>query len=224
MRILCLLLLVVANIAFFTFTRFDTKAAPAGQPAETIEPQPQAAEFLQVQRPRPAPEATAAIQAEEPAPTCLEWVGIAPQDVDRSRQLLESLAASYEVMSGGTPSGPYWVRIRGIDSRAAVNDLTEQLEAAGERDVATSYDAGNGTYIISLGLFSNQANAERLHARFRHLGAVMTPEGGPPASYLVRAVDATIVEQIDAALPGFPGATTSAAPCAESRTMDSAPS
>lgn len=223
MRLLCLTLLL-ANVAFFVFARlYPGDAERPGQRVAQIDLHAEGMEINQLRRLRPTEATIAPIDAEPqtpsppsaPAPvaTCLEWAGITLQDLDRSRVLLESMDATYEVVSGGDPTGPYWVRIRGLDTRAEVDTIVAQLRAAGEGDFAVSRDAAQGDYTISLGLFRSEANAQRVQERFADFAAVLTPEGAEPIVYLVRAGSVAVAEQISAAASAFPDTTTTALTC-----------
>jgi hypothetical protein len=223
MRLLCLTLLV-ANVVFFAYTRlYPGDSEDSGQRVAQIDLQAERVEMQPLHRVRPPANPVAPIDPEPqtppppsppaPVPACLEWAGIAPEEIDRSRVLLESMDASYEVVSGGDPTAPYWVRIRGVATRAEVDAIVAQLRAAGERDFAVARDAPQGTYIVSLGLFRSEANAQRMHERFADLGAVLTPEGAEPTVYLVRTASAEVAEQISAAASDFADTTATAVPC-----------
>ena len=153
-----------------------------------------------------------------PQPTafvCLEWAGIAPQDLERSRMLLASLAATYKPISGGKGTlDHYRVHIPDLKTSAAVNALLIELRAAGERDFAVARSAAEGTYDISLGVFKSEERAKQRYERFRSRGAVLTPRGADRTSYLVQDLGADS-ETFIAAAQNVPGTTLTVITCPE---------
>jgi hypothetical protein len=221
MRLLLLLLLLI-NIAFFTFTvLFSRDAEPIPQRIAEIEHEPARIEIEEVPVTPGTEGASAVIEAVAltassdragGTPTCLQWAGIAPQDMSQAELLLQSSGARYEVVSGSSPES-YWVRVGGLQTRRQVDALVEQLRADGVRDLAVSHDASQDTYTVSLGVFKSEENAKRLHARFQHVGAVVTSGHAPRASYLIRDADAELVEKIRAAAAEFQQTSATTAPC-----------
>jgi hypothetical protein len=155
--------------------------------------------------------------ASRAAPVCLEWEGIALQDLERSQRVLQNFEAAYQVAGDGRPASAYWVHIPGLKSSAALDARVAQLRAAGERDFAVARGAAPGSYYISLGVFKSEQGAQRQYERFRPLGAVVTPQGAERTVYAIRSTVAGIAEKITAAASDFQGTSVRAVPCAQAR-------
>jgi hypothetical protein len=152
----------------------------------------------------------------EPVPACIEWAGISAQDVSRSRKFLDSLGAMYRVVEREGPPELHWVYIPSIQTAGAVDSLSAQLRAGGERDFLVSHQAGNGTYSVSLGVFKSEDRAKRMQERFHRLGALLKPYGVASTTYIVEDADA-IADSIAAAASEFDHSTVKFVDCSEIR-------
>jgi hypothetical protein len=221
--------LLVANVIFFAYVQSGTgDAQPAGERTAKLQVRP---ENIRIIRAGDTPDAGAARPAmrrsaapEAPAPSravCLDWSGVAAQDAERARLLLDSLEARYEVARAGGTGEAYWVQIPGLRTREEADEIVRRLRAAGERDFAVSRNAAQGTYYISLGFFRNEEGAKRQQSRFQALGAIITPHEAVQSAYLVRDAAPEIADRIAAAASRYPGSTTTQVPCPAPRTAGS---
>jgi hypothetical protein len=152
----------------------------------------------------------------EPVPVCMQWAGIAAQDANRSRTLLDSLGVAYRIPDDDQATELYWVSIPGLQTLSAVDSLTARLRADGQRNLAVTRKSAEGIYAISLGVFRSEESAKRLQERFLRLGAVVTPYGTSSTTYIVQASSA-IADQIAAAASEFDQTTVKVVDCPEIR-------
>ena len=152
----------------------------------------------------------------EPVPVCMQWAGIAAQDVNRSRTVLDSLGVAYRVSDGDHPTELYWVSIPGLQTFSAVESLTARLRADGQRDFAVTRKSAEGIYGISLGVFKSEESAKRLQERFLRLGVMVMPYGTSSMIYIIQASSA-IAEQVAAATLKFDQTSMRVVDCPEIR-------
>ena len=161
MRIVVLLLLV-ANLALFAFTRLDGVAGGEGARSEQVHPDkiklltPQQVAAL-------GPAKIAAL-----ADVCVEWGPFS--DTERTRALaeLESLQLGRLVTQRKVDTdSAYWVNVGPYPSKGAADRRVGELRAQGVTDMS-AVDAGRGQYVVSLGIFrTEQAARARADALLR---------------------------------------------------------
>jgi hypothetical protein len=222
---LAFFVLVFANLAILAFSQLDTSEPErARHQIAQLELRPDliriisAADAHRTEAARPQvtreQENSQSNMSPPEAPVCVEWAGIAPQDLERSRLVLASLTATYKTVGSKATTDYYWVHIPGLKTSTAVDSVLTQLKAADEPHYAVTRRGAEGTYDISLGVFKNEARAKQRHARFQSMGAVLTPRGTDRTTYLVQNL-VLDTEKLVAAARAAPGTTVTVVTCPE---------
>lgn len=211
------LLLVLANVAFFAWTRLIASAGAGADPAplaRQIDP-----EKLRVVRPEElirapaakpatlaaAPSAAPSPAAPAPAPAplkCVEWGAFAPTEATRAEKALAPLALGERVAQRRTEeTATWWVFIPpqtgpGNARQAALRKAGE-LKKLGVQEYFIVQEEGPNHWAVSLGVFRSEEAAQARLAALRSLGVrsarVGTRETQVPKVWLqVTAVDAAL--------------------------------
>jgi hypothetical protein len=122
-------------------------AAPASNPPAAV---PVSAAAV------PAPAATAAAKS---SPLCRRLDGVAPKDGGMIQQSLQK--AGFVVTMLPMDERSYWVNIPALPNKAAADKKTSELKALGVIDFHVMQGEG-GSFVISLGVFSDEAAATQL--------------------------------------------------------------
>lgn len=161
------LLLVLANIGFFAWSRYwspPDASADAGPLARQIEP-----EKLKVVQPEdlpPAaagarPAAAASVAAASGAIKCIEWGSFTLTDAPRAEKALEPLALGPRLAQRRTEeSAGWWVFIPPQSSRAAALKKAQELKALAVDDYFIVQDEGPHRWALSLGVFRTEEAAQ----------------------------------------------------------------
>lgn len=174
------LLLVLANVAFFAWTRLIAAGGAGADPtplSRQIEPQK-----LRVVRPEElaraiSPKVIAAAPPAAPAPVplkCLEWGAFAPADAARAEQALQPLQLGERLGQRRTEqTASWWVFIpppaRAADARQAAQRKAAELKKLGVSDYFIVQEDGPYRWAVSLGVFrSEEAAQARLAALHGH--------------------------------------------------------
>jgi hypothetical protein len=184
------LLLVLANIVFFAWTRYF---APAGA---AIDPTPLArqidADKLRVLRPGeqpaaasksvpaapPAPPPTLAAALAEPA-SCIEWGSFTLTDTPKAEQALEGLSLGSRLSQRRTEErAAWWVFIPPQPNRQAAAKKAAELKTLGVGDYFVVGEEGPFRWAVSLGVFRTEEAAKARFAALRSLG-VRSAQIGP---------------------------------------------
>lgn len=217
MRIL-FLLLVLANVAFFAWTRLIALGGSGADPAplgREIEPQkirivpPE--EIARLPTPKPAVATVAPAAAPPPAPAapalkCLEWGAFAASEAARAEKALQPLALGARVTPRKMDESPaWWVFIPpttgdGNPRQGALRKAGE-LKKLGVQDYFIVQEDGPNRWALSLGVFRTEEAAQaRLAAlsaqgvRSARVGPRDTP--APKVWLQVRGVDAPLEERL----------------------------
>ena len=207
------LFLLLANVAFFAWSRYFSPAdaaadpAPLGRqiapeklrvvpgepPAAAAKPAPQVAAA-----PAPAP-APAPVLATVVAANCLEWGSFTLADAPRAEKALEPLALGPRLAQRRTEeTAGYWVFIppqAGVNPRQGALRKAQELRALKIEDYFIVTEDEANRWSISLGVFRNEDAAQARLATLRQQG-VRSAQVGPretvvPKVWLqVRGVDA----------------------------------
>ena len=207
MRIL-FLLLVLANVAFFAWSRFIAGGGSGADPtplSRQIEPQklrvvpPE--ELARLSVPKPAPPAPS-----RPAPVvtskCLEWGSFTPTDVASARKALEPLALGERVAERKSEeTAAWWVFIppqtgEGSARQAALRKAGE-LKKLGVQDYFIVQDEGPNHWALSLGIFRSEEAAQARLVALRTQG-VRSARVGPRDTPVTKVW--LQVKSVDAAL------------------------
>lgn len=214
------LLLILANIAFFAWTRYASQpgaSADAAPLARQIEPQK-----LRVLRPGelPAPSlkgasgqpvASAPLAAAAPLPAqagsaqpaaCLEWGSFTLTDAPKAEKALDPLALGSRLTQRRTEElAGWWVFIPPQPNRQAAVKKAAELKSLGVEEYFVVPDEGPYRWAVSLGVFRTQDAAQARLVALRALG-VRSAQIGPretlvPKVWLqVRDADAAVASRL----------------------------
>jgi sporulation related protein len=194
-------LLVLANVAFFAWSRFAGAPDAGGDPLPTgrqIEP-----EKLRIISPDDLPAAPVAQKPAPPPPppppvACLELGSFTLADAPRAEQALEPLALGARLAQRRSEETvSWWVFIPPQSSRQDALKKTAELRALGVKDYFIVQEEGDQRWAVSLGVFRSAEAAQARLAALRGRG-VRTAEVGPRDTvaakvwYQVTSVDAPL--------------------------------
>jgi cell division septation protein DedD len=199
------LLLLLANVAFFAWTRLMGAGGAGADPMpllRQIEPQK-----LRVVRPEElartlSPKVIAAAPPAAPAPVavkCLEWGAFAPADAARAEQVLQPLQLGERLGQRRIEqTASWWVFIppspRPADARQAAQRKAAELKKLGVSDYFIVQEEGPHHWAVSLGVFRSEEAAQARLAALRGQG-VRSARIGPRETQVakvwlqVKAVD-----------------------------------
>jgi len=211
------LILVLANVAFYAWSRHFSGPEAAVDPAplgRQIEPEklkilgPGEAAARAAKRPAsPAPGS-----AVSPAPiACLEWGSFTLADAPRAEAALAPLALGTRLSTRETEEvAGWWVFIPPQGNRQAAGKKASELKSLGVNDYFIVQDESRHRWSLSLGVFRNEQAAQARLAVLRRQG-VRSAEAAPRETVVPKvwlqvrevdlAVDATL-RQIAAQVEG----------------------
>lgn len=203
MRIVVVLLLL-ANLAFFALTRLDAYSGGESQRlAEQV--RPDKIKLL-------TPQEVAALgpsKAATLADVCIEWGPFA--EVDRARALAElaPLGIAQLVSQRRVEAEGYVVTLGGFASRVAADRRIAELRARNINDLSV-LDLGRGQFAISLGIYRTEAAANGRADALAQQGVPGTrvgPRTGVPERTIlvIRDPPQAAVAKLREIAPGFPG-------------------
>lgn len=204
MRTLVLLLLL-ANLALFAYTRLDR--ASDGEGARLAQQvQPERIRLLTPQQVAALGPAKIAALAD----VCLEWGPF--NDADRARALAELETASLGrllTQKRVENNSAWWVFLPRTWNRAAIDRRVAELKAAGFNDVFV-VDTGPQRFTISLGVFRTEDAASAFVADLATRG-IADAKAGPRQQVVVQTLlvvrdpEAAVVARIKALQADYPG-------------------
>lgn len=173
------LLLVLANVAFFAWTRLIAGGGAGADPAplsRQIEPQ-----RLRVVRPEELVPAAPKVAAPAPvvaAPVtvkCVEWGAFAPADAGRAEQALQPLQLGERLGQRRIEeTAGWWVFIppqaRASNARLAAQRKAAELKKLGVSDYFIVQEEGPNRWAVSLGVFRSEEAAQARLAALRSQG------------------------------------------------------
>ena len=179
------LLLVLANVAFFAWSRYASPPDASADPTpltRQIEP-----EKLKVvtpnEIPAPAPAPAPAARAAAPTPAapspaatpvavkCMEWGSFTIADAPRAEKALEPLALGPRLAQRRTEeTAGWWVFIPPQGSRAAAVRKAAELKALSIDEYFIVQEDGPYRWALSLGVFRNEDAAQARFAALRTQG------------------------------------------------------
>ena len=195
------LLLVLANLAFFAWSRYGTPDVPSvALPSRDIEP-----EKLKIIAPKDLParvakkEKPAAVAAAAPPATaCVEWGSFTLADAPRAQQALEPLALGERLAQRRTEEAAgWWVFIPPQGSRQGALKKAAELKNLGVEEFFIVQEEGEHRWAVSLGVFRTEEAAQSRLSALRAQG-VRSARVGPretvvPKIWLqVKSVDAPL--------------------------------
>jgi hypothetical protein len=200
MRLL-FLLLVLANVAFFAWTRYYAPAQAAGAASLARQVAP---EKLKIVPPRelPAPSLSRKTARGAGLAGCLEWGGFSLADAARAEKALEPLGLGSRVGQRRTEEAAgWWVFIPSQGSRQAALKKAAELKSQAVDQYFIVQEEGEFRWALSLGVFRSEDAAQARLAALRSLG-VRTAQVGPretvvPKFWLqVKGVDAALESRL----------------------------
>jgi len=199
-------LLVLANVAFFAWTRFAAAPDAGGDPlpiGRQIEP-----EKLKIISPADLPAAPVAQKPAPPAPpptppapapiACLEWGSFTLADAPRAEKALEPLALGARLAQRRSEETvSWWVFIPPQGSRQRALKKAAELKSLRIKDYFIVQDESDHRWAVSLGVFRSAEAAQARLAALRGQG-VRDAQAGPRDTavariwYQVTSVDAPL--------------------------------
>jgi hypothetical protein len=191
------LLLVLANVAFFAWTRLGAPGGAGADPsplARQIAPEKMRVvrpeELAQLAARKSAPVSAAAPQTPPPTPPaalaptpaparaelkCIEWGAFAPAETARAENALAPLALGERLSQRRTEeTAGWWVFIppqtRGGAARQAALRKAGELKKLGVQDYFVVQDEGPNRWAVSLGVFRSEEAARARLAALRSRG------------------------------------------------------
>ncbi len=210
------LLLVLANIAFYAWTRHLAGPDPATDPSplrRQIDP-----DRLRILPPGEVPQRAKPAAAAAGAAACLEWGSFTLADAPRAQAALARLALGARLTARQTEEhASWWVFIAPQGSRQAAARKAGELKDLGVEDYFIVQDESRYRWALSLGVFRNEAAARERLAALRRQG-VRSAEIGqreavvPKVWLQVREVDAALEARLREVASGIEGSELRACP------------
>jgi hypothetical protein len=193
------LLLVLANVAFFAWSRYGAPDVPgvAALQSRDIEP-----EKLRLIAPKDLPARVAKKEKppEKAAPSlaCLEWGSFTLADAPRAQQALEPLELGERLAQRRTEEAAgWWVFIPSMGSRQGALKKAAELKNLGVEEFFIVQEEGEHRWAVSLGVFRSEEAAQARLAALRAQG-VRSARVGPRDTVVskiwlqVKSVDAPL--------------------------------
>jgi len=191
------LLLVLANVAFYAWWRYDAAAEPSPPPALARQIDPEKLKVIAPgDLPPPAPGRKAA--GTSPAAACLEWGSFTLADAPRAEQALEPLALGPRLAQRRAEElAAWWVFIPAQGSRQAALKKAAELKERGVEEFFIVQDEGEHRWALSLGVFRTEEAAQARLAALRAQGVRTARVGAretlvPRVWFQVKGADAGI--------------------------------
>ena len=197
---LVFLIVVLANVAFFAWTRYyspSRAAADAAPLARQVDP-----EKLKIVPPRDLPPLSQSPAAAAFPAGCLEWGSFTLADYPRAERALEPLALGSRLAQRRTEEAAgWWVFIPSQGSRQAALKKAAELKALAVDDYFIVQEEGEFRWAVSLGVFRSEEAAQARLAALREQG-VRSAQVGPrdtvvPKVWIqVKGIDAALESRL----------------------------
>ncbi|MBK9116587.1 MAG: SPOR domain-containing protein [Betaproteobacteria bacterium] len=203
MRIV-IILLVLANLTLYAYTRLDSGGGEAMLLADQV--QPDKIKLLTPQQVAALGPAKVAALAD----VCVEWGPLADPERARALAELEPLALGRLLSQKRVEfDSGYWVNMGPFATRAAAETRIGELRRQGVKELAVA-DAAKGQFAISLGVFRAEAAAVAYAEELAQLGiklAKVQPRAQPIAQSIivVRDPQQSVVARLKDLQAQFPG-------------------
>ncbi|WP_269533695.1 SPOR domain-containing protein [Chitinimonas sp. BJYL2] len=232
------LLLILANLLFFGYTRlveppppvdWQSRLVKAEQVRIVVPAPPKVATTPELTPPgtedafpdTPVPdEIPVDAAATPPALACFDWRGVLPEDLPNVRKQLAALKLGGEIkVQAAEPDSPkrYWVFIPQRPNLADAQKKADELKALGVEDFFVVNDGSRWNHAISLGLFSSEEAAKRRLDVIRGKGvrsAIVRERGDTQGKIVqIRQVPASAKAALSKAATGFKGSSVTAVDC-----------
>jgi hypothetical protein len=207
------LLLVLANLSFFGYTRLDAaRDGEATRMAEQV--QPDKIKLLTPQQVAALGPAKVAALAD----VCLEWGPLSEADRARALSDLEPLQlGKLLTQRKSETSNTFWVYLPPVQNRADADRRAADAKAKGLTDVAV-VETGAQRFAVSLGAFANEDNAKTRLAQVIAQGATNAKMGPRQqvivnTTLIVRDPQATVVAKVRDLVPAYAGSDAKVGSC-----------
>jgi sporulation related protein len=222
------LLLILANLAYFVYSRAALEGAGSGNQVSQLQINPDRIKLLKaaggaLPESRPAPTKSVPPAAPKPAPAvpaaCLEWGIFAGPNVARAEGALAQLALpAGQVERVVTDAGGYWVHIPPLKTKSDVDRKARELRDLGVTEFFVVQDAGQWRNAISLGIFRTEDAAQSFLAKLKQQGvrsAIVARRENflKQVAFYVREPDEATVARVTWLQQEFPGSDVKAGPC-----------
>jgi hypothetical protein len=163
------LILVLANLAFFVWSRHFSPSEAAADGVVAHRNEPDKLKIVPPSEAGPAPLTQKAPPAPLAASGCLEWGSFTLMDYPRAEKALEPLALGARLGQRRTEeTAGWWVFIPPQGSRQAALKKAAELKAFGVEDYYVVADESDARWALSLGIYRTE---EAAHARLQGLRA-----------------------------------------------------
>ena len=207
------LLLVLANLSFFGYTRLDAaRDGEATRMAEQV--QPDKIKLLTPQQVAALGPAKVAALAD----VCLEWGPLSEADRARALSDLEPLQlGKLLTQRKSETSNTFWVYLPPVQNRVDADRRAADAKAKGLTDVAV-VETGAQRFAVSLGAFANEDNAKTRLAQVIAQGATSAKMGPRQqvivnTTLIVRDPQATVVAKVRDLVPAYAGSDAKVGSC-----------
>jgi len=196
---LVFLLLVLANVAFFAWTRYYAPSAAGDSTplARQVDP-----EKLKIVSPSELPPVSQKPAAGPVLAGCLEWGSFSLADAPRAEKALEPLGLGSRLGQRRTEEAAgWWVFIAPQGSRQAALKKAAELKSLAVDDYFVVQEEGEFRWALSLGVFRSEEAAQARLATLRGQG-VRSAQVGPRETVLpkvwlqVKGVDAALESRL----------------------------
>ena len=163
------LILVLANLAFFAWSRYFSPSEAAADGVVAHRNEPDKLKIVPPSETAPAPLTQKAPPATLAPSGCLEWGSFTLADYPRAEKALEPLALGARLGQRRTEeTAGWWVFIPPQGTRQAALKKAAELKALGVEDYFVVADESDSRWAVSLGIFRTE---EAAHARLQGLRA-----------------------------------------------------
>lgn len=221
------LILVVANLAFFAYARWLRPPAASPDLIPRLQVSPEKIKVIGVgplsrvgRAPRP-----------RAAEICLEWGLLAGADVARADEAVARLELPQVLVQRAVAdAGGYWVYLPPLKTKAETDKRVAALKSRGVQDFYVVQEPGQWRNAISLGIFRSEEAARTMVAKLRSdgMGDVAFERRENllrQIAYFVREPDEGTVAKLATLQRDFPGTEVKAVPCpAQEKSASATPS
>lgn len=196
------LLFVLANVAFFAWSRYLAVTQAPAQPAVARKSEPEKLKLLPPGELPPPKPAQAPPSAAAPAGACLEWGSFTLADAPRAEKALEPLGLDGRLAQRRTEeTASWWVFIPPQGNRQAAQRKAAELKALGVEDYFIIAEGGDFQWALSLGVFRTEEAAQGRLSTLRALGVRSAVAGSretvvPKVWLQVKGVDAALESRL----------------------------
>lgn len=208
------LLLLLANLAFFAYMQYLRQPAIAEGQLALLQIAPERMKLVQGE---PAPARENAVTEEHSAriEACLQWGFFGTDRRARAEALLAPLALGDRLVLRESAQS-FRVQIAPLKTRQDADKKAAQLQALGAGDFYILGGEGPQRWVISLGLFVNETDAQDHLARLQQKGvrSAAIVSHGTAAAFVIRDPGDAAAARIAEIARNFPAAQLKAMPCA----------